>query len=432
MSERRQNQGQTTSRLEIDLDAAQRNTRRVMDLITRSAPAGAAQPLLCAVLKQNAYAMGIERLARRVAAGGADMIAVYAPQEARAIVETAVDLPVLVFMPAWNLDRLDPVHRLAASGRLHLTLHGLEHAKAVEALAGRLGAPAPVHVQLDTGMSRGGCREEEATRVVEHVLNCRRLNLAGLMTHFSAAGTDEQTTREQAERFDAWVASLGDAAHGARQHLCATSGVFRAAPYHAGMVRIGQGLFGYTPGTTEDPSNEFAREATKLEHALRWITSVVHEEEIPTGWPVGYGSIWRAQRPTRIAVVPVGYAAGYPRALGNGGTVAFTGEPFERRGRPPGQPLAPPRPHFAPVVGRVSMDQITIDVTDVPRELTRPGMEVELLGRDPNAPHAMPAVAKAAATIPHDVMCGITERVQRVYRVTTEDARTAAMPPSTS
>jgi alanine racemase len=320
-------------------------------------------------------------------------------------------------MPVRSLDRFDPVYRYATTGKVQLTVHGLDQLKEVETLAGRLGVALPVHVQLDTGMSRGGCLADEATRVVEGVRASRRLTLAGLMTHFASAGTDEAFTLEQAQRFDHWLTNLGDRID-RRQvltHLSATSGVFRSARHHGGLVRVGQGLFGYAPNDGGD-GNELGRDAAKLEPALRWTTAVVHEAEIPAGWPVGYGSTWRPDRPTRIALLPVGYADGYPRSLGNTGSVTFSGMPYERRGgSDEPRPRAPRRRRHAPIVGRVSMDQITVDVTDVPSELTRPGMEVELISRDPAAPTSLPTLARTAGTVPHDLMCSIGSRVQRLY-----------------
>ncbi|HPO93890.1 MAG TPA: alanine racemase C-terminal domain-containing protein, partial [Phycisphaerales bacterium] len=187
--------------------------------------------------------------------------------------------------------------------------------------------------------------------------------------------------------------------------------------------------------------------------------AAVHVQEIPTGWPVGYGSTWRAPkradgRNSRIALIPVGYADGYPRALGGAGEkrvnppqahavagaglygggpgfVGFTGRPFERRGS--AEPDLAPLDHdgsplpviYAPVVGRVSMDQITVDVTDVPDHYLRPAGsgagpdafgEVELYGRDRSAPNYLPRLAAAANSITHELLCRIHPRVERVYR----------------
>ncbi len=409
-----------TSRLEIDLGAVERNARSLRALIERGpAEEGGrgkgARPALCAVLKQDAYGMGSGRLVKRVAAAGARLIAVYAPAEARSIIDAAVDLPVLLLMPVRALDRFDPVYRFAAVGKVHLTVHGLDHLREVEQIAARLGVPVPVHVQLDTGMSRGGCLADEAMRVVEGVLESRRLTLAGLMTHFASAGSDDDFTREQTRLFDDWLTSL-DGRYDPRKvaiHMAATSGVFRCRSLHRSMVRVGQGLFGYAPqgegGTNPDAACDAA-----VEPALRWTTSVVHEQEIPPGWPVGYGSTWRAARPSRIALLPVGYADGYPRSLSNAGHVTFTGVASDRRGAEP-RPVGPGVRRHAPLVGRVSMDQITVDVTDLPRELTRPGMEVELISRDPAAPTHLPTLAATAGTVPHDLMCAVGSRVERVY-----------------
>ena len=208
------------------------------------------------------------------------------------------------------------------------------------------------------------------------------------------------------------------------------------------MVRVGQSLLGY--GLADVPSTErleFREQMESLEASVRWASSVVHVQEIPAGWPVGYGSTWRAParadgRRSRIALIPVGYADGFPRSLGghgNGGPgwIGLTGRLFERRGAgesdDAGRTMAGGGvlpTIYAPVVGRVSMDQITVDVTDVPESYLRFGQrgaellgpEVEIYSRDPIAKNFLPLVAEHAGTITHDLLCRVSARVERVYR----------------
>jgi len=168
---------------------------------------------------------------------------------------------------------------------------------------------------------------------------------------------------------------------------------------------------------------QFREAAARLQPAVRWTAPIVHVKEVPAGFPVGYGSTWRApargpgrSRPTRLALVPVGYADGYPRALGNVAKVGLTGRRWERSAVGGGVDESSAKQVYAPVVGRVSMDQITVDVTDVPEEWCAVGMEVELAGRDRAAPHYLPRLAEQAGSVTHELLCRICPRVERVYK----------------
>ncbi len=458
----------STSRLEIDLGAIERNFARVSRIVGSGADRTVGGAGICAVLKQDAYGMGAARIAKRLAVAGAKMFAVYNLDEARGLYESIPEAPILVLMPVAGVDRTDPLYRAAASGRLHLVIHDLDQLAAVSDLAGRVGVSVPVHVQIDTGLSRGGERPETAAKIIERVLASSRVRLSGMMTHFASPGDDPAATDEQWGMFRGLVdrvspmlknaavnghnpALVGPrgAAGGLAEleiHASNSCGTFRSRRYHGTMVRIGEALFGMVGGAVWGKAGkgladmEFGHEAERMEPAVRWTSTIAHIEEIPAGWPVGYGSTWRAPkrtdgRPTRIAMIPVGYADGYPRTLGGGpsggpGMVGFTGRRWDRRtihetalsGRDEkhGETL------YAPIVGRVSMDQITVDVTDLPEGYLQPGRagmdvagaEVELVGVDPHAPNHLPALANAGGTIAHELLCRMGPRLDRVYRYT--------------
>lgn len=460
----------STSRLEIDLGAIERNFARVARIVGPGPDRTIGGAGVCAVLKQDAYGMGAARIAKRLAVAGAKMFAVYNLDEARSLFESVADAPLLVLMPVAGVDRTDPLYRAAANGRLHLVIHDLDQLIAVSELAGRVGVSIPVHVQLDTGLSRGGERAEQAAKIVERVLSSARVRLSGLMTHFSSPGDDPAQTDGQWEMFQAFIDAVspmlraaaasghnpgvaalrGGAATGGLAeleiHASNSCGAFRSRRYHGTMVRIGEALYGMVGGAVWGKAGpgiaemEFGEQAAAMEPAVRWTSTISHIEEIPAGWPVGYGSTWRAPkradgRATRIAMIPVGYADGYPRSLGGSakggpGKVGFTGRKWDRRtihataagaiDHGPAQTL------FAPVVGRVSMDQITVDVTDIPPEYLQPGRaglelagaEVELVGVDPAAPNHLPALASAGGTIAHELLCRMGPRLERVYRYT--------------
>lgn len=424
----------STSRLEIDLGAIERNFARVQ----RLAGGGVG---VCAVLKQDGYGLGSARIARRMLAAGAKMLAVYNLDEARTIFEAAPEATILVLMPVAGVDRTDALYRCAAAGRLHLVVHDLDQLTAVNDGASRLGITIPVHVQVDTGLSRGGERAEDALRIVERAVALSRVRPAGVMTHFASPGDDGAFTDEQWRVFESVVGRATAMAPGGLEvHAANSCGTFRSRRYHGTMVRVGESLYGMVGGAVWGEGRglagmEFAAEARQMEPALRWTSTIAHVQEIPAGWPVGYGSTWRAPkradgRATRVALIPVGYADGYPRSLGGQiaggpGVVSFTGRRWERRALLQDSALRTGAVHLAPVIGRVSMDQITVDVTDVPESFLHvgregsmmAGAEVELISADPAAPNHLPALASAGGTIAHELLCRLSARLERVYRL---------------
>lgn len=443
------------SRLEIDLTAVGRNVtilRSALDAARDASASAAHEPndtpdhpeapvahtqrktALCGVIKQDAYGLGAPRVAKKLAALGVELLAVYHLDEARALADTPIQTPVLVLSPVRTIERQDPVYRLAVRGRLHLTVHDLPQVAELTAIASRLGVRLPVHVQLDTGLGRGGALDADARQIVEQIATSQRLQLAGLMTHFAAPATDDAFTREQAKAFKGWVQSIKPILQAHPNAITTTAGVagelhihaantaaaLRARAFHGSMVRIGQGLYGYGfDGFTDPLAVEFASFGKQLQPALRWLSRIVHVHEVPKGSTVGYNRTFKAARPTRVALVPVGYADGYPIALSNNAKVNITGRLWDQ-GRQSGHLAAArvetfERPAFAPVIGRVSMDQLTIDVTGLPESLIKVGAEVELVGQDPLAPNHLPVLAKAAGTITHDLLCRIGLGIERLY-----------------
>jgi alanine racemase len=379
-----------SSRLEIDLGSIERNLgviRRVIAPAPNS-PAPAHRPSVCAVLKQDAYGAGAIRVAKRLLAAGIDLFAVYNLDEARILADAIPAVPILVLMPIRGIDRHDPLYRHAIAGRIHLSVHSLDQFNAVQETAARIGSQVPVHVQVDTGLSRGGAMpgdSGEASLLIQRIVASPKVRLAGLMTHFASPCTDEDFTREQARLFRDFIESIRPVVKAASDqglravqrmnelvvHAANSCATFRSRSYHGTMVRVGQCLYGYTGADAPERDHfEFRAEMDSLEPAIRWIAPIAHIQEIPAGWPVGYGSTWKAPkradgRKTRIALVPVGYADGLPRTLGGRsnhsginhagviggpGSVAFTGRAYEDNAQSGGLAVAP-SPHdtvFAP------------------------------------------------------------------------------------
>ncbi len=398
-----------TSRIDVDLAAVEHN----VGVVRRATRAGGGAAVgLCAVLKADGYGLGAVRLAKRLAIAGIDMAAVYTPDQARALLDASLpgSMPIHVLMPVRELERADPLYRALLAGQVHLTLHDQDSFRAVAEIAQSLGLVIPVQVEVDTGMSRGGALADEALAMIVRVSEHPRLKLAGVFTHCAAADSDPEQTRRQAAAFDDVIKRAGAAIPPeCLIHQASTYGLFRSASLHRRMVRVGLALLGYGGEEFADPAGVGLIEHAKdLLPCVRWVSKIVHTKWIEAGTPVGYGCTWRAKRRTRLGLVPVGYADGYPRALSNKARV--------------GVELANGVRAFVPQVGTVSMDQITVDLTDLPETGLGVGSWVELVGNDRSAPNHLPELAKQAGSITHEMLCRFGPRVPRNY-VAMEETR---------
>jgi alanine racemase len=291
-----------------------------------------------------------------------------------------------------------------------MTIHS---AGQLEELLAALDAGLPpigVHVEVDTGMSRGGASPSEAAAIVRSIVREPRLRLAGVFSHFASADSDALMTERQARLFDAWLDDVRDALpRDCVVHHANTFGALRSSNHHRGMARVGLALLGYAIEEFDDPAAFQHRDAaTRLRPAVRWESRIIHESRLEAGATAGYGGAWRATRPSRLGLVPLGYADGYPLSLSNRGVV---------RVRANGEW------HVAPVVGRVSMDQITVDLTDLPDD-ARAGSIVETLSDDRAAPTFLPTVAHTGGTITHELLCRLSPRVARRFTRSQDDAQT--------
>jgi alanine racemase len=260
---------------------------------------------------------------------------------------------------------------------------------AIEAAAEAAGsAPLPFHLKFDTGMGRLGLAPAEAGEIADVLRRRPNLRFEGLCTHLARAGECTTTTREQLRRFDAVIAALQGAGleprlvHAANSAACLSE---PAARYDC--VRIGLALYGASP----EPDLPHAE---GLRPALAWTSALDHLRRVPAGSPVSYGGTFVTKRASTLGLVPVGYADGYRRALGNRASAIVRG----RR---------------VPVVGRVCMDLTVLDLTDLPGAAR--GDEVVLIGRQGAESITVEEVAAWLDTIPYEVLCGIGPRVPRVY-----------------
>lgn len=357
--------------LTVDLDAVAANWRLLRDL-------GRAQgkPVECAaVLKADAYGLGAEQVGRRLWTEGCRYFFVAHIDEGIALRAAVPEAWICVLnglLPGTDADLVE--HRLVPA------LNDLGQVSAWRSCAQRVVQPLDAVIHLDTGMNRLGLNPDEAMLLANDRMRLRGLRLALLMSHLVSSERPADTiNRAQLERFRQFVARMP----GAPASLANSSGVFLGPDYHFDLMRPGAALYGINP--TPDTANPMRPTVALMARILQ-----VRQIEAMAG--VGYNHDWRSGRPTRIAVVAAGYADGYMRSLGNRGEVAIEG-------------------HKAKVVGRVSMDLLTIDVTDLPEGLAVPGAFVELVG--PNLPPD--AVAVNARTNGYEILTNLGDRYHRVY-----------------
>jgi len=365
--------------VEVDLGAVGGNVRALKRL------AGGAQVM--AVLKADAYGHGAAQVAHTALRHGATWCAVACLSEGLALRQAGIDAPILVlgYTPAWQA-------REAVRAGLAATLFDRDTAAAFSQAAQALDRTAHVHVKVDTGMRRLGLDPADTPAFLRDLRALPGLVVEGLFTHTACADDlsprGREATTAQLEAFDRLVRDLEAA--GLRPPLvhAANSAVLaghRGARYD--LVRPGIAVYGLAP------SPDIAAADLGLRPAMAWKTQVAQVRDLAPGEAVGYGHAWRAERPSRIATIPVGYADGFRRAPRTWRRVLVRGVP-------------------APVVGRVSMDQSTVDVTGIAG--VRQGDEVVLIGRQGDQEITAELVGEWLGTINYEVVSAILARVPRV------------------
>ncbi|HZN65263.1 MAG TPA: alanine racemase [Tepidisphaeraceae bacterium] len=353
---------------------------------------------VCAVVKADAYGHGASLVADALCnfgndGGGAspavDALAVVTIDEADALPDVG-GLPVMVLRPVENafLGRQRAKLELAIRSGWTLTVCNSAAAEDVGRVALACGRRAEVQVMVDCGMTRCGVAPAGLMELLERIEALPSLRLTGIYTHFSDADDPASlVTLEQFRVFRRCTDGLPDSLRGkALRHAANSGALFFHPATHLDIVRPGLALYGIDP--TGRPSTD-----RPLRPALKWTAPLVSTIAITKGTCVGYGQTWRATHDTRIGVVAVGYADGYPRCYSNRAAVMLHGRP-------------------APVVGRVSMDLTTIDLAHHPQAVV--GDEVTLLDSDPLSPASVYRLAEWADTIPYEVLCRIGPRVHRV------------------
>jgi alanine racemase len=359
--------------VEVSLGQIRTNFRAVKALVGQSVE-------VMPIVKADAYRHGAIAVSHALEAEGAHWLGVSNVQEGVALREGGIQSRILVMA-----DFLEQEREALTTHQLTPVIHSLKDLPA---------ARVPYHLKIDTGMGRLGTRAtpEEVAQAVRDAAARNGPLLEGLMTHFASPGNYEsKQTEQQIQRFESVLEALRRAGIAPQYvHSSATIPVaYRRREAWGNLVRPGHAIYGYV-----SPAKGGPRSALAVAPALTWKVTVLEVKDIEAGALIGYGGIHRAVRPMRIAVLAAGYADGIPHRLGNRGQVIVKGR-------------------FAPIVGAVSMDLTTIDVTDCPE--IKPGEAAILLGSEGNVSINAQQMARWAGTISYAVLCGIHARVKRIY-----------------
>jgi alanine racemase len=375
-----------TAWLELDLDALAGNLREV-----RAQAGGDGVPVF-PVVKADAYGHGARPIARALVEAGADGLCVAALDEALALREAGLDVPIRVLYPVPA-----PLAVMAAEARVGVAAGDpASLARTLAAVAGRPGTSPPLDLELEieTGLGRGGAQPDAVVAMARTIATAPGVRLASLWTHLQAS-EDPAITAAQLARFAAVEADLRAAGLAMPvRHVAASGGVLTDVVALDG-IRPGLAIYGIVPDELE-PGTLPAERLARLRPVMALKAQPVRVAELPAGHGVSYGPTFRTARPSRIATLPLGYGDGYSRRFSNAAEVLVRG----RR---------------VPVVGNVAMDAVMIDVTDVPGEPVTVDDEVVLLGRQGDDEISAAELARRRTTNTWEVVTQMAGRLPRVY-----------------
>lgn len=371
---------------EVDLDAIRRN----MIHIRKKAGSGTK---VMAVVKADGYGHGAIPVGHYIE-DIVDYFGVATIEEAVELRRAELSRPILIL--GYNSPS---IYELNLRYDVEQTIYSLETARKMSKAATKAGKTAKIHIALDTGMTRIGLSpDKEGLETVKKIAGLASIQIEGLFTHFSCADMrDKAYTLEQMKRYDEFVDMLSkEGIEIPVKHTCNSAGIMEFDHHRYDMVRAGIILYGLLP------SDEVDLTAIKLTPALAWRSRVVNIMEPELNRGISYGATYVTDHPCRVATVSIGYADGYPRSLSNKGWVLIRGQK-------------------APIVGRVCMDQMMVDITEIP------DVEIEdvvtLAGADGAERIDIEAISKLAGSFDYEFVCGISKRVPRKYGFCLERAK---------
>jgi alanine racemase len=384
---------------EVSLGALRKNFKTIAQ---RVAPA-----TVCAVIKCNAYGHGVVECGRALEAEGAKWFGVTSTEEGTSVREAGIGGRILLMTGYWRGEE-DAIF----ANRLTPAIWTLDHVERLERAvrARRTNGKLAVHLKIDTGMGRVGVPAAEAEALARRIAGSEQVEFEGVFSHIASSEVlDAEDAAAQIVGFNRVLSSLRAAGlEPPLRHLSNSAAVAGRPDTWNTMVRPGLALYGYVPSPQPAqprrglgaPPPFSAHAGTTLppplavEPVLSWKTRIISQREMPAGQAIGYNATYVTQTPSRIAVIAAGYGDGFNRAMSNKARVIV-------------------RDHYAPVVGRISMELTTIDVTEIPG--TEIGDEVLLIGRSEHCSVTAADQARWVGTIPYEITCGINRRVPRVY-----------------
>lgn len=342
---------------------------------------------LMAVVKADGYGHGSITVAKAALRGGASSLGVATLEEGIELRRAGLQAPVLLL---GNLTQPEEL-RSCLHWKLMPTLSSMREALLCQNLAEGSGRRFAVQLKLDTGMSRLGCDWQEGPRLVEAIRQLENLELRGLYSHLACAdgdphGENGAMTSLQQQRYQEVLDQLPNRGHGLCRHLANSAGTLLQRNLHYDMVRVGLALYGHAPA-------QHLRDVIPLQPALAVRARVTLIRTIQQGVGVSYGHRFVSQRPTRLAVVAIGYADGILRSLSGRIHALFGGR-------------------CVPQVGAITMDQLLLDATDAP--LLETGSTVTLLGQDGAAEVSPQFWSERCDSIPWEILCGFKQRLPRL------------------
>lgn len=331
-----------------------------------------------AVVKADGYGHGALQTARAAIHGGASMLAVASVDEGTALRDGGIRIPILVLGAVTGYD----VKQGAEAGLIQ-TVCSPDMVRMCESAATETGKQTEVHLKIDTGMGRIGIRtEKEKEQVMKTLRECPHVKLGGAFTHFADADDGEDGERYTEQQFRRFLELTDGLPEDVIRHCCNSAAIHRHPEMHLDMVRAGISLYGYPPVKTD----------MSLEPCMTWTATVSYVKELAPGSYVSYGRTWQANRTIRAATVTCGYGDGYHRSASGKACVLIHGK-------------------RAAVIGRICMDQMVADVTDIPD--VKPGDEVILIGREGHEQITAEDLAKWSGTISYEILLSVGSRVKK-------------------
>ncbi len=336
--------------------------------------------IVIGVVKADSYGHGAVKVAKRLVKEGCKFFAVAQLKEAMELKESGIKEPILIF------GRLFPEHiGRAVNEGFRITLFGVQDIKWIE--KANIKKPAFVHVKVDTGMGRVGLLPDQEPDFFNVLTSCSKCKWEGIYSHFSTSDEkDKEYASWQLSRFEGLLADLTQKKQVPQMiHMANSGGILAHPKSYFNAVRPGIILYGYYPSKEVEKS-------VPLRQVMTFTTYVSHIRNMPENHPISYGRRWKTKNPSRIAVVPVGYADGIRRALTNNGELLIRGKLY-------------------PMVGAVTMDQTMVHVD----ESVETGDEVIIWGDTDKGTIKVMDVAEKIGTIPYEMTCGVSKRVSRKY-----------------